>query len=259
MPKERLHKILAHAGVASRRAAEALIAEGRVTVNGHRITTPGVTADAALDRIVVDGKPIRAEQPVYLMLHKPSGTVSTVRDPEGRRTVLDLIHPAPARLYPVGRLDWDAEGLMLLTNDGELAHRLTHPRFEIPKVYRVEVEGSPSPEALAKFRAGLKIEGGKTAPARVVVVADTRKGAVLEITIHEGRQHQVKRMCEAIGHPVCHLERVILGPLRLGTLKRGAWRPLTQVEVRELRRAAGLKEAPREARAPQRPGRRSRP
>jgi 23S rRNA pseudouridine2605 synthase len=231
----RLAKHLAHAGVASRRAAEVIIAEGRVTVDGETVTDParGVTGAEA---IAVDGRPLGAAGPerVVYAVHKPAGVVSTARDPHARRTVVSLVPEAGTRLYPVGRLDADTTGLILLTNDGELANQLTHPRYEVPKTYRARVANAPVLEpALRALREGVELEDGPTAPARVRRLhADE-----LELTIHEGRKRQVRRMCEAVGHPVRALERVAFGPLRLGGLEQGEHRRLTAAEVERLRKA----------------------
>ncbi|HET6871176.1 MAG TPA: pseudouridine synthase [Solirubrobacteraceae bacterium] len=231
----RLGKYLATAGVASRRASEEIVRAGRVTVDGQTVTDPArdVGADHA---VAVDGRKIAtARARVVYALNKPAGVVSTARDPQGRPTVVTMV-PQTERLYPVGRLDIDTTGLILLTNQGELAHRLTHPSFEVEKTYRAVVGGPALHErALQALRDGIELEDGRTAPARVRrVAADT-----VEITIHEGRKRQVKRMCEAIGHPVKRLERVAFGPLPLGDLPRGRWRKLTDAEVDALM-AAGL-------------------
>jgi 23S rRNA pseudouridine2605 synthase len=237
----RLAKYLASAGVASRRAAEELIRAGRVTVAGAPVTDPARDVTPH-DAVTVDGEKIRAEQArVVYAVNKPPGVVSTASDPQGRPTVVALV-PSAARLYPVGRLDIDTTGLILLTNDGELAHRMTHPRFEVEKTYRVVVAKPPVREpALNALRAGVELDDGRTAPAKVrLAAADT-----LEITIREGRKRQVKRMCQHIGHPVKRLQRVRFGALELGELKTGAYRRLTRAEVEllnagsEARRAAG--------------------
>jgi 23S rRNA pseudouridine2605 synthase len=229
----RLVKHLAHAGVASRRAAEALVADGRVTVDGAVITDPArdVTGTEA---IAVDGEAVRAPGArVVYALHKPRGVVSTASDTHGRRTVVDLV-PSGQRLYPVGRLDADSTGLILLTNDGDLAYALTHPRFEVPRTYRARVEGRPSERALRALREGIELEDGRTAPAHVRVLGPHE----LELTIHEGRKRQLRRMCEAVGHRVVDLRRVAFGPLRLGDLATGRHRRLTAAEVQRLRDAA---------------------
>ena len=227
----RLAKYLANAGVASRRASEDIVRAGRVTVGGETVKDPARDVGRD-DAVVVDGKPVaqaRTERVVYA-LNKPAGVVSTARDPQGRPTVVTMV-PQTERLYPVGRLDIDTTGLILLTNEGDLAHRLTHPSFEVEKTYRAVVSGPPVREPqLQALRDGVELDDGRTAPARVKrVSADT-----IEITIHEGRKRQVKRMCEAVGHPVKRLERVAFGPLALGELPRGRWRKLSAGEVEAL-------------------------
>jgi 23S rRNA pseudouridine2605 synthase len=229
----RLAKHLAHAGVASRRASEALIAEGRVTVAGEVVRDPArdVTGEEA---IAVDGEAVRAPGArIVYAVHKPAGVVSTAHDTHGRRTVVDLV-PSAQRLYPVGRLDADTSGLILLTNDGDLAYTLTHPRFEVPRTYRARVEGRPGERALRALREGVELDDGRTTPARVRLVGAHE----LELTIHEGRKRQVKRMCEAVGHRVVALRRIAFGPLRLGDLGAGHHRRLTAAEVQRLRAAA---------------------
>ncbi len=231
----RLAKHLAHAGVASRRGAEALIAAGRVTVDGAMITDPARDVRPG-ERIAVDGRPVAlATEHVVVAVHKPAGVVSTAQDPQGRPTVVELVADVPGRLYPVGRLDADTTGLILLTDDGDLAHRLTHPRFEVPKTYRATVGGPALGEAeLRALRDGVELEDGRTAPARV-----RRLGShELELTLHEGRKRQVRRMCAAVGHPVRTLCRVAFGPLRLDDLPEGAHRRLRPAEVERLRAAA---------------------
>jgi 23S rRNA pseudouridine2605 synthase len=226
----RLAKYLAHAGVASRRAAERIIAAGRVSVDGEAVHDPARDVDDA-NAVLVDGTPVRTAAPVVYVLNKPPGVVSTAHDPQGRRTVVDLVESGE-RLYPVGRLDADTTGLILLTNDGALAHRLTHPSFEVPRTYRATVQRPPVREpALRALREGVELEDGRTAPAAVRRLAPDR----LELTIHEGRKRQVRRMCEAVGHPVRELERVAFGPLRLGGLEPGEHRRLKPAEVERLR------------------------
>jgi 23S rRNA pseudouridine2605 synthase len=226
----RLAKYLASAGVASRRAAEEIVRAGRVTVGGAVVTDPARDVSGG-DRVVVDGEPVtQPRRRVVYALNKPAGVVSTARDPQGRATVVSLVG-GELRLYPVGRLDADSTGLILLTNDGELAHRLTHPRFEVPKTYRVLVGNPPVPAAaLEALREGVELDDGTTAPAQVRRL----RPDTLEITIHEGRKRQVKRMCEAVGHPVRRLQRVAFGPLALGELKPGAHRRLTAAELAAL-------------------------
>jgi 23S rRNA pseudouridine2605 synthase len=231
----RLAKYLSAAGVASRRASEAIIRAGRVSVGGQTITDPARDVSDA-DTVTVDGKQISPAGPerVVYALNKPAGVVSTARDPQGRPTVVTMV-PQTERLYPVGRLDIDTCGLILLTNQGELAHRLTHPSFEVSKTYRAVVGGPAVDErVLRALREGIELEDGRTAAAQVRrVAADT-----LEITIHEGRKRQVKRMCEAVGHPVKRLERIRFGPLELGDLPRGRWRRLTPAEIDTLLKSA---------------------
>ncbi len=229
----RLAKYLAHAGVASRRAAETIVREGRVSVAGKIVRDPACDVDDE-SGVAVDGKTLGGvERRVLYAVNKPIGVVSTARDTHGRPTVVSLVEDEPGRLYPVGRLDVDSSGLILVTNDGELAHRLTHPSFEVEKIYRARVGGGPvGEEALRRLREGVRLEDGTTAPARVRRVG----GGVIEITIHEGRNRQVRRMCEAVGHPVRELERVAFGPLRLGALALGAYRRLGKGEVERLRR-----------------------
>ena len=228
----RLAKHLAHAGVASRRASEQLIFDGRVTVGGRVVKDPATDVDGSKP-ITVDGRPVgvTAQERAVYILNKPPGVVSTSHDTHGRKTVVDLIH-ADRRLYPVGRLDADSTGLILLTNDGELAHRLTHPSFEVPKTYRAVVRNPPVREpALRKLREGIELDDGRTSPAKVRKISSSE----LEITIHEGRKRQIRRMCEAIDHRVESLERVAFGPLRLGSLPVGGHRRLTPAEVERLR------------------------
>jgi 23S rRNA pseudouridine2605 synthase len=223
----RLNAWLARAGVASRRGADALIKAGRVTVNG----APGRldTFVAARDRVELDGRPLVTQPLAYVLLNKPAGVVTTVRDPQGRPTVVDLVGH-PFRLVPVGRLDADTTGVLLLTNDGGLAHRLAHPRYQVEKVYVAEVEGDASPEALRALEAGVELEEARTAPAR----ARRRGHGRVEVAVHEGRKHQVKRMLAAVGLPVRSLHRARYGPLTAAGLAPGEWRELTRAEVSEL-------------------------
>ena len=229
----RLARYLAHAGVASRRAAERLIADGRVRVAGEVITDPARDVDDA-SGVEVDGEPISPEPREVWLVNKPAGVVSTAQDTHGRPIVTELVD-SPLRLYPVGRLDADTTGLILLTNDGDLANALTHPRHGVPRVYRARVEPAPVPEAaLRALREGVDLDDGRTSPAGVRQVAP----GVVEMTLFEGRKRQVRRMCEAVGHPVRSLERVAFGPLRLGDLEPGAGRRLSAAEVERLRKAA---------------------
>jgi 23S rRNA pseudouridine2605 synthase len=234
---ERLQKVLAKAGLGSRRACEQLIEAGRVEVNGV-VATLGRRVDPERDRVTVDGVtiPVRSGF-VYYLLNKPAKVVTTASDPEGRPTVVELVPPEP-RVFPVGRLDWDTEGLLVLTNDGDLAHGLTHPSRGVPKTYLAEVTGVPSRGAVRRLREGVDLDDGRTAPAQARVAQTTPTGAALEIVIHEGRNRQVRRMCEAVGHPVRRLVRTRFGPLRDNRLAPGQWRPLTQPEIRALYAAA---------------------
>jgi 23S rRNA pseudouridine2605 synthase len=234
----RLQKILSAAGVASRRASEQLILEGRVMVNGETIRELGAKADPEKDAIKVDGRRIKTDVAHrYLVLYKPKGYVTTRKDPEGRRTVMDLIGEGQY-IYPVGRLDYDTEGLLLMTTDGDLAARLMHPRHGVDKEYEVIVLGAPDARALEKLKKGVYIEGGRTSPAHVHV-GSTVKGhkptTLLKITIREGRNRQIRKMCSAVGLPVRDLRRIRMGPITLGRLKPGQWRDLTPAEVKRLK------------------------
>jgi 23S rRNA pseudouridine2605 synthase len=230
---ERLQKVLARAGLGSRRACEELIGDGRVEVNGE-VAALGRRVDPEQDRVTVDGVtlPVRPGL-VYYLLNKPAKVVTTADDPQGRPTVVGLV-PAEPRVFPVGRLDWDTEGLLLLTNDGELAHGLTHPSRGVPKTYLAEVAGVPGRAALRRLREGVDLDDGRTAPARARLTQTTPTGSALEIVIHEGRNRQVRRMCEAVGHPVRRLVRTRFGPLRENRLAPGEWRVLTPAEIRAL-------------------------
>lgn len=236
---ERLQKILSHAGIASRRASEQLILDGRVSVNSRVVTTLGTKADATRDVIKVDGRRVKArEERRYLLLNKPAGYVTTRIDPQKRPTVLDLLGPTSEHLYPVGRLDFESEGLLLVTNDGDLAARLTHPRHGIPRVYQARVLGVPDAHDLDRLARGVTIDGRRTAPAEVRLVAPARRGqgdATLVITVREGRNRQVRKMCDVIGHPVTALTRLAIGPIRDSALKVGRWRNLTPSEVARLK------------------------
>ena len=229
----RLNAYLARAGVASRRKADELIKAGRVTVNGE----PGElnTFVAKRDRVELDGRPLERQPLGYVLLHKPAGVVTTASDPHGRRTVVELVSDYKARLVPVGRLDADTTGALLLTNDGELAHRLAHPRYEVEKVYEAEVEGEPTDAALRELERGVELDDGPTAPARATRLAPSR----IELAIHEGRKHQVKRMLAAVGHPVARLHRSRYAGLTLKGLGPGESRELTGAEVERLRAGYG--------------------
>jgi pseudouridine synthase len=268
----RLQKILSQAGIASRRAAEKLIEEGRVSVNGHTIREMGVKADPAADDIRVDGRRLRApERHRYILLNKPAGVITTRSDPQRRQTVVDLLNGVREYVYPVGRLDYDSEGLLILTNDGDLAARLTHPRHEVERTYEAYVSGTPDHGAIEQLRRGIPLDGRRTMPAEVKVLSrggaprkgapseqgkgvpyergkgapnDKRVNGVMLITIREGRNRQVRRMCEAIGHPVRKLRRVRIGPITDRRLRPGEWRDLNLQEVRLLK---SLVEAPRPA------------
>jgi 23S rRNA pseudouridine2605 synthase len=236
---ERLHKVLARAGVASRRAAEALIAAGRVTVNGTAVTRLGTQVDPDRDAIKVDGARVKTapEAPLYLMLHKPRGVVTTLSDPEGRPTVRDYLRGIRGRVFPVGRLDFASEGLLLLTTDGALARDLMHPSRGVPKTYAAKVRGTPSAEALRRLAKGVVVEGRKTLPARVRLL-EAGTNAWVEVTVVEGRKHQVRHMFDAVGHRVQRLRRIRYGGVELGPLPPGALRSLTPREVERLRTAA---------------------
>lgn len=265
LPGERLQKILAGAGVASRRRAEELIAAGRVSVNGQVVREMGVRADPSTDRVELDGKTIvgpgagaTPAQMVYVAMNKPVGVVTTASDPEGRPTVLDVLKAESARaralprLFPVGRLDADTTGLLLLTNDGELTFRLTHPRYGVDKEYRALVRGRPDEEDLERLRRGVEIEGEKTSPARVEETGRRGGDTWLRVVIHEGRKRQVRLMLATAGHHVIELQRVRIGPLSLGNLEPGRWRLLEAHEVKALRQAVALepgRHAPRQPKA----------
>jgi pseudouridine synthase len=232
---ERLQKILSQAGVASRRASEKLMLDGRVTVNGATVRELGTKADPTCDEIRVDGRRIKiAARHRYLLLNKPRGYVTTRSDPERRPTVIDLLHGVSEYVYPVGRLDFDSEGLLLVTNDGDLAARLTHPRHAVARVYDARVLGVPDAHDLDRLAKGIVIDGERTAPAHVKTLGPGH----LIITLREGRNRQVRKMCDAIGHPVTALKRIAIGPIRDARLKPGEWRDLTERELRQLRNAA---------------------
>ena len=227
----RLNAYLARAGLASRRGAEELIRAGRVRVNGE--TAGLATFVGPGDRVEVDGRALEVQPLAYVLLHKPAGVVTTARDPHGRPTVVGLVGHEQ-RVVPVGRLDADTTGALLLTNDGALAHRLAHPRYEVDKIYEAEVEGDPSPDALRRLREGVELEDGLTSPAEIRVLTRRRDTTMLELTIHEGRKHQVKLMCAALGHPVRRLHRRVYAGLTVQDLAPGEWRELTRAEVAAL-------------------------
>jgi pseudouridine synthase len=240
---ERLQKILAHAGVASRREAEQWIIEGRVAVNGMVVSELGTRADPTKDSIKVDGRRIKvAGTALYFALHKPPGVITTLDDPQHRPDLRQFLRKLgeKTRLYPVGRLDFNSSGLLLLTNDGELAQRLMHPRFGVNRVYHVKLSSCPTPEDLARLRTGIRLEDGITAPARARVLQKLRKNAWVEIELREGRKREVRRMFLALGYYVEKLVRVSVGKVSLGRLAPGELRPLTNAEVSELKRSVGL-------------------
>jgi len=259
----RLNKFLAHAGVCSRREADRWIAEGRVSVNGRIVQELGEKVDPDRDKIVANGAIVRGaeEKPAYILLNKPAGRVVSVKDQFGRPTVMELLKHVPARVYPVGRLDLDTEGALLLTNDGDLALRLTHPRFGAVKVYEVRVEGEPKDEDLDKVRHGIFLEGRRSAPARVLVVRRGHRHTTLKVEIHEGRKREIRKLFEAVGYPVDGLVRVDFAGLTLEGLKPGEWRYLHTAEVRRLKKLVGLEapgpatSTPRTAPRPSRQGR----
>ncbi|NOT28647.1 MAG: rRNA pseudouridine synthase [Acidobacteria bacterium] len=257
---DRLQKVLSQAGVASRRAAEILITDGRVSVNGSVVLELGTKVDPSVDTIRVDGRRISARQTLrYILLCKPTGYVSTRADPQRRPTVIHLLQGVREYIYPVGRLDYDSEGLLLLTNDGDLAAMLTHPRHGVERTYEAQVAGVPDADAIDRLRQGIPLDGRRTLPANVTVLHRGRgdRDAVLVITIREGRNRQVRRMCEAVGHPVRALRRTRIGPLEDRHLKPGHWRELTTQEIRTLKNLADrpaprprpTAKAPRAARA----------
>lgn len=245
--EERLQKVLAQAGIASRRQAEKLIAQGRVTVNGMTVLEMGTKADLATDEIRVDGSRIKGvDRRRYILLYKPSGFVTTLKDPQRRRTVMDLLQGVREYVYPVGRLDYDTEGLLLLTNDGELAAKLTHPRHGIERTYEARVLGLPDEHEMERLRTGIPLDGKRTLPAEAKLLnrsPNDREGVVL-LTIREGRNRQVRRMLEAVGHPVNSLRRMKIGPLSDRRLGPGDWRDLSPVEIKSLMQAADKADPP---------------
>ncbi len=231
-----MQKFLARAGIASRRQCEAFIAAGRVQVDGQTVRTLGTRVRPGRDRVQVDGETVRPEALVTILLHKPAGYITSRSDPQGRPVVTSLVQQGgQPRLFPVGRLDWDTEGLLLLTNDGALANALTHPRYGVRKVYHAKLKGHPTPESLARLTRGVVCGGEPLKALGVELLHPTRQNAWIAVTLEQGRYRQVRRMCEALGHPVLKLIRVALGPIRLGSLPRGQWRPLSADELRALR------------------------
>jgi pseudouridine synthase len=235
----RLQKYLAECGVASRRASEALISAGRVSVNGVTATL-GQSVDPAVDRVAVDGREPGADEKVYLVLNKPRNVVTTAKDTHGRRTVLDCVHSTDTRLFPVGRLDFDTEGVLLLTNDGELAFRLIHPKFGIEKEYLAWVRGKMDATAARRLEEGVELEDGPTAPAKVSVLESRTGNSLVKLVIHEGRKREVKRMCDAVGHPVQSLRRITFADIEVNGMRPGEWRNLTAKEVAGLKALVGL-------------------
>lgn len=233
----RLQKFMAQCGIASRRKSEEIIASKRVKVNGVIVTELGYKIDPLIDIVTVDGKRIKhREKKVYIIMNKPKGYVTTVSDEYNRKTVLDLIRDIKERVYPVGRLDYDTSGLLILTNDGELAYRLIHPKFEVVKTYIATIEGKPNNDELEKFRNGLEIDGYITSDAEIEILSSINDKSVVRIQIHEGKNRQIRKMCDKIGHPVTSLKRIAIGDLELGTLKKGCWRFLNDNEIEYLKR-----------------------
>ncbi|MFD0694880.1 pseudouridine synthase [Paenibacillus sp. GCM10027628] len=237
---ERLQKVLAEAGIASRRKCEEIITAGRVQVNGEVVTTLGVKVNSQEDEIKVDGRAINQQQKIYVLLNKPKGVITSATDPGGRKVVTDFLPGIKERVYPVGRLDYDTEGLLLLTNDGEFAHLLTHPKHHVPRTYQATVKGVPHGTLLDKLRTGVQLEDGMTSPAEVEYadVNPERNESIIEITIYEGRNRQVRRMFESISFPVIRLRRIKFGPIFLTGVPRGKYRHLTVSEIKELKDAA---------------------
>ncbi|WP_446011025.1 pseudouridine synthase [Candidatus Electrothrix sp.] len=231
---ERIQKIIAHAGVCSRRKAEQYIAEGRVKIDGELVTQPGLKVDPQQSLITVDGKPLQEEKKVYILLHKPRGYVTTLSDPQGRPIVTDLIPEIPERLFPVGRLDLESEGALLLTNDGALANQVLHPRFEVNKTYEATLQRLPQKTDLQRLEQGIILDGKKTWPARLRILKKKRDLTVIEIMIHEGKKRQVRKMFQAVGHEVIRLKRTAYGQLRLQNLPEGTYRFLGKNDVKKL-------------------------
>jgi len=238
----RLNKFLAQAGVASRREVDKMIAEGKIKVNGQVVKELGSKIDDEKDRVEVEGKRVEREEGlIYLMINKPPGYLVTLKDHFQRPTIQQLLPSLKKRVFPVGRLDYDSSGLLLMTNDGELAYRLTHPRFKVPKAYLVKVNGEPDPSGLTRLEKGIYLDGKKTAPAKVAQLKGDPKKSLFKLEIYEGRKREVKRMFQAIGHKVLQLQRTSFGDLRLGSLKAGKWRFLTRKEIDTLKKKVALK------------------
>ncbi|NLZ16933.1 MAG: rRNA pseudouridine synthase [Desulfobulbaceae bacterium] len=232
--EERLQKILARAGVSSRRAAEQLILTGRVQVDGQIITQLGCKVNASNARILVDGKAIGSEKKIYLLLNKPAGYITTLSDPQGRKLVTDLVRDIPERVFPVGRLDLDTEGALILTNDGAFAHSILHPSHEINRTYEALVRGQPSHNVIRRLSSGIELDGALTFPAKLRILRQESHRSLVEIIIHEGRKRQVRRMFQAVGHRVLHLRRTAYGNLRLNNLPLGHYRELSQVDIEQI-------------------------
>lgn len=232
--EERLQKILAKAGIASRRKAEELIRTGRVAVDGRIVTELGTRIDPQKSTITFDGKPLVREKIIYIMLNKPAGYVTTLSDPQGRPIVTDLLHNIPQRVFPVGRLDYETEGALILTNDGNLGQYIQHPRYEVNKTYVATVSGKPSARNIRQLETGIMVDGRKTWPATVRILEQKQAETVLELTIHEGKKRQVRKMLAAIGHPVRNLTRTAYGRLRLGNLPPGKYRFLTENDLKKI-------------------------
>jgi len=233
----RLQKFIAECGVASRRAAERMIVAGRVTVNGRVVTRLGYTIDPDTETVLVDGRPLEPELKVYYAFNKPRGCLTTSSDPHGRPTVFDVLGKLPVRVFAVGRLDFDTEGLLLFTNDGHLKYRLTHPKFGVERTYRAVVEGRPGAEAFTRLSTGIELDDGWTAPAKVRLVNPGTKLSEIELTLYEGKKNEVRRMCAAVNHNVVELRRISMAGIKLGELQLGEYRALTEAEVQTLRNA----------------------
>lgn len=237
---QRLNKVISTAGVASRRTADQWIREGRVAINGTIVTDPGTRVDKTREKVAVDGKLLPSEpSSVYLLLNKPFGYLCTLKDPGNRPVVTDLLKDVPVRVYPVGRLDFDTLGLLLLTNDGALAHKLTHPSYQVPRTYKATVSGYLTDEAMFALRNGIDLEDGPSGPSRAVIVSRNNRQSTVRITIRQGRSRQIRRMLEAVGYLVIHLIRIGFGPLKLGDLKLGQYRKLDDLEVQSLYEMVG--------------------
>jgi len=239
--RQRLQRVLASAGVTSRRKAEEMIVAGRVSVDGRIVTELGTTVNPERQRIAVDGQTVKVERRRYILLNKPKGYITTVADERGRQTVMDLVD-VPERVKPVGRLDRPSEGLLLFTNDGELAFRIMHPRYEIEKEYEVELDGHPPPDALERVRRGITLDGERISPSMVRPMRNGPDGTIMKVVIHEGRNRVVRRMFDEIGYPVLRLQRTRIGPLQIGSIPRGAWRELTPGELEQIRQAVRMDE-----------------